>query len=113
MSNRQRCLDYLRCYAQKDLVAITAMFAEDVSLRDWNIAVRGKAAVLAETARNFADARSIEIHPLGIFENQDSVAAELRIVVDGSIELHVVDVIDFDADGKIRGIRAYLGRADS
>lgn len=113
MSNRQRGLDYLRSYAQKDLAAITAMLTEDVVLRDWNIAVRGKAAAVSETAKNFAGARSIEIHVLNVCENDESVAAELRIVVDGSIELHVVDVIGFDADGKISSIRAYLGRADA
>jgi steroid delta-isomerase len=113
MSNKERCLEYLRSYAQKDLTAIAAMFAEDIALRDWNVAVRGKAAAVAETARNFAGAQSIEIHPLNICENHESVAAELRIVVDGHIELHVVDVISFRADGRISSIHAYLGRADA
>ena len=40
------------------------------------------------------------------------MAGELRIVVDGKIELHVVDVISFDSNGKIKSIRAYLGRSD-
>ncbi len=85
MSNKERCLEYLRCYAQKDRAAITAMLAEDVVLRDWNIAVRGKAAAVSEKAKNFPDARSIEIYPTTICENDDCGAAELRTGVDGCI----------------------------
>lgn len=88
------------------------MFADDVTLRDWNISVSGKAAAVAETSRNFESCQSIEIQALGIFEGSDTAAGELRIVVDGKIELHVVDVISFDPDGKIKSIRAYLGRGD-
>lgn len=40
------------------------------------------------------------------------MAGELRIVVDGTIEMYVVDVISFDSNGKIKSIRAYLGRGD-
>ena len=81
-------------------------------LRDWKLFVVGKAAAVAETAKNFASAQSIAIEVLGIYENQSTVSAELRIVVDGSIELYVVDVIDFNAQDQIQAIRAYLGRGD-
>lgn len=112
MSNRDRFLAYLRHYSRRDLDPISDMFADNVTLRDWNISVTGKAAAVAETRRNFESSRSIEIRALGIYEGGDTVAGELRIVVDGKIELHVVDVIGFDPDGKIKSIRAYLGRGD-
>ena len=51
-------------------------------------------------------------HHISIYENQSTVSAELRIVVDGSIELYVVNVIDFNAQDQIQAIRAYLGRGD-
>ena len=88
------------------------MLADDVRLRDWNLAVAGRAAVLAETAKNFASAKSIAIEVLGVYESQTTVSGELRILVDGSIELYVVDVIDFNARDQIEAIRAYLGRGD-
>jgi hypothetical protein len=40
------------------------------------------------------------------------VAGELKIVVDGSIELFVFEVVDFDSVGKINAIRAFLGRGN-
>ena len=89
---------------------MSAMFADDIILRDWKIAVHGKAAATDETAKNFASADTIEIEPISVCENNDTVAAELRIVVDGAIELHVVDVLTFSQTGKIQSIRAYLGK---
>lgn len=109
VSNRQLFLDYLGHYAAKRLDRVSAMFADAIELRDWNISVVGKDAAIAETARNF-QASSIEIQVLGIFESSDTIAGELRIVVDGRIELSVVDVVCFDPDGRISAIRAYLGK---
>jgi len=40
------------------------------------------------------------------------VAGELRIVIDGTVELHVVDALTFAVDGRIQAIRAYRGRGD-
>jgi steroid delta-isomerase len=103
---------YLRHYADKNLEAISDMLAEDVHLRDWNISVFGKAEALRETAKNFAEAESVEIHFLTLYENADTVAGELHIIVDGKIDLYVVDVLTFDAQGKVTAIRSYKGRGD-
>lgn len=112
MSFKEQFLVYLRHYANKNLEQVAAMFAEHVTLRDWNISVSGKAAAVSETAKNFDAADTIEIEPLFTYESDDTVAGELRILVDGKIELHVVDVITFDSNGRIRSIRAYLGKGD-
>ena len=113
MSNQTRALAYLSHYAQKNLADVAAMFADDIVLRDWKILVRGKVAAVHETEKNFAAAHSISIQTLHLYENDhNTVAAELKIVVNGNEELYVVDVISFNDDGKIQAIRAYLGRGD-
>lgn len=112
MSNTERFLAYLAAYARKDLPVIDAMFSDDISLSDWNLSVRGKEAALDETAKNFAAAQTIGIEPIAIYDRKDAVAGELKIVVDGRVELRVVDIIEFTGDGKIAAIRAYLGRND-
>lgn len=113
MSNHTEIFQkYLELYAEKDLEAIAAMLADDVHLRDWNISVRGKTEALRETAKNFAEADSLEIRVLELYENASTVAGEVHIVVNGTIELHVVDVVAFDAEGKIKAIRSYKGRSD-
>lgn len=112
MTRNDLFLNYLRHYAAKDLRAISAMFAEDVHLRDWNISVHGKEEAMRETAKNFAEAESIEIYVLAAYENADTVAGELHIVVDGRVDLYVVDVVTFNAQGCITAIRSYKGRGD-
>jgi len=111
--NRQCFLSYLHHYQTKNLEAIAAQLADDVVLRDWKIRVRGKAAALMETANNFAAARSLTIDVIALTESDVSVAAELRILINDETELFVVDVLDFDAQGRICAIRAYLGRGDA
>ncbi|MBX9868598.1 MAG: hypothetical protein K2X63_02265, partial [Burkholderiaceae bacterium] len=112
MTNQEKFLSYLRHYESKNLDQISEMFSEDVTLRDWRICVGGKVAAVAETKANFEAAQSIQIQPLHLYETSSAVAGELKILVDGKVELFVVDVVEFDAGGKIKAIRAFLGRGD-
>lgn len=112
MNHSELFLTQLRHYAEKNLEATTAMFAEDIHLRDWNISVHGKAAALRETAKNFAEAESLEIRVLALYENAATVAGEVHIIVNGTIDLYVVDVMTFNSQGLITSIRSYKGRGD-
>jgi ketosteroid isomerase-like protein len=100
---------YLAAYAARDLDAIAALLSDDVMLQDWNLRVAGRAAVLAETRKNFEAVRSLRIEVLQVYEAGQRAAAELRIVVDETITLDVVDALQFDAAGRISAIRAYKG----
>lgn len=111
-SNSEIVRRYLEKYAEKDLDGVADMFAEDIVLRDWKIRVVGKAKAVDETRKNFESADSIAIAILATYENEDTVATELRITVDATEVLHVVDVIQVNAQGKISAIRAYVGRGD-
>lgn len=112
-SKKEICLLYLKKYAEKDLDSMEELFSENILLRDWKICVEGKEKALKETQKNFENAESIEIEVLATYENKDTVAAELKIVVDSTEELYVVDVITINIEGKIASIRAYLGRGDN
>jgi len=112
-SKEEICLEYLRKYAEKDVQAMEALFAEDIILRDWKIRISGKEHALAETKKNFSAAETIDIEVLHTYENDNTVAAELKIIVDQNEELYVVDVITFNKAGQIQSIRAYKGRGDS
>lgn len=103
---------YLAAYAARDLAGVEALFADTITLRDWKIRVVGKAAALAETRKNFDAVQSLSIDVLAAYERDGGVATELKIVVDGRDTLHVVDVFDVDAGGRIAAIRAYIGRGD-
>ncbi len=112
MSFKEQFNSYLKHYSDKNLVKIADMLADNVTLRDWTISVVGKEAALAETEKNFSSARSIEIEVLRTYEAAESVAGELRIIVNETDVLYVVDVVTFNRDGKIESIRAYIGRGD-
>lgn len=100
---------YLAAYARKDLHAIAAMLDEHATLRDWNLAVSGKAEVLRETRHNFDAARSIDIDVKRAFSNGRDAAAEVHIVVDGDVHLDVVDVVRFNPAGLVESIKSYKG----
>lgn len=112
MSFKNNFIAYLAAYSDKNLQKVSDMFASNIALRDWKISVVGKEAAISETAKNFRSADSLEIDVLNICESADAVAGELRITVDQSEVLYVVDVVTYNPDGKIQSIRAYLGRGN-
>ena len=112
MSFKEQFIAYLKHYSDKNIVTISEMFADDVTLRDWKISVFGKVAAIAETKKNFSSAKTIKIEILHTYEAENAVTGELRIVVDETEVLYVVDVVVFDIQGKIKSVRAYLGRGD-
>ena len=112
MTNKEICIYYLTKYAEKDIDVMEQLFADDIILRDWKIRVQGKSLALQETQKNFNNADTIQIQVLSTYENDHTVAAELKITVDQTEELYVVDVITINKERKISSIRAYLGRGD-
>jgi hypothetical protein len=100
---------YLAAYARKDLQAIEAMLDEEATLQDWHLVVSGKSEVLRETHKNFKAARNIEIEIEREFASGRDAAAELRIVIDGTVHLDAVDIVRFNAHGLIESIRSYKG----
>jgi ketosteroid isomerase-like protein len=109
MNNTQRLRAYLNAYASKDLNAVSAMLADDITLKDWNLWVEGKSAVLLETQKNFEAAVQLEITVNQVFEFDDTAAATLEIRVNENVRLDDVDVLRFNSVGQILSIRAYKG----
>lgn len=110
MTHQDQFLRFLDLYVRQDLDGILAMLSPDAAVRDWHQSVRGQAGVAAFMRQNFSEAESLSIDVLALHASEDAVAGEVRILVDGSIELFVVDVMRFDAAGRIAEIRSYKGR---
>lgn len=111
-ANKELCLLYLKKYEEKDIKGIEEMFSEDIVLRDWKIRVEGKEKALSETLKNFESVESIKIDVISIYEDESTVAAELKIIIDNKEELYVMDVITINSEGKISSIKAFIGRGD-
>jgi hypothetical protein len=99
---------YFYHFSNKDIVGLSEMFSNDITLTDWDINVSGKKEVLKANLNIFSSVESISVVVKKIYENNDSYAVEIDITIDGSTVLEVVDVIKFDFS-KIKSIKAYKG----
>jgi len=104
---KELVLEYFDSFGKKNISLIEFMFSEDITLRDWEINVVGKCDVLNATQNIFNSVDAIEVTPLHVYCEENTVIADLKIVINGTDVLSVVDIIEFDDDRKIIGIRAY------
>ena len=109
MDLKSLCLEYFETFSRKDLDGLGLMFTGDVVLRDWEISATGIDEVLAANKKIFDSVEYIHVMPLHLYQDNNTVTAELSIVVSGAVHLSVVDVIKFNGAGKISSIRAYKG----
>jgi hypothetical protein len=108
MMMNELALIYFRSFAAKDLDRLGDLLHPDVALRDWVIDVKGRAQVLAATKGIFDQFAAIQVVPLCIHVDGNTVIGELEITLDAE-RIRVVDVIEYSVDQKIRAIRAYKG----
>lgn len=112
LKNKNIALLYLNQYQNKDIKGIENIFSDDIILRDWKIRVEGKEKALIETRKNFESVESLKIDILELYENNNSIVAELKIIVNNCEELYVIDVITISAGSKISSIKAFIGRGE-
>ena len=98
---------YVSAFNGRDLERLATLFTETVSLRDWSLDVHGREAVLQANRDMFAATESIEASILKSVVEDRTVVLELVIVVNRTERLAVVDVLEFDASGRLLAIRAY------
>ena len=114
MSLETTARTYFETFERKDLSALSKMFHECVTLKDWNIQAEGKEAVVEANRGIFDSVETLSVEVQGLYVSGLTVIAELCICVPGEPPLPVVDVITFNSelDGgefKIESIVAYRG----
>jgi hypothetical protein len=82
------------------------MYSEAIHLRDWNGEWKGRHAVL-EMNENLFNTDFI-IVPLNIKQADNTTIASFNLHIAGTM-YKVVDIIEWDDDGKIKSIFAYNG----
>ena len=84
------------------------LLSEDIVLKDWNIKVAGKKKVIEEIKKIFDSTITIKVTPISFFVNSDySYAIYISILVNCEQLIDVIDVINFDINGKIVEITAF------
>ena len=108
MTLKETATQYFETFSRKDLDSLAVMFTDDVVLRDWERSAEGKIDMLAANKAIFDAVYTITVTPLALYEDGNTITAEIEVLVNGDTKLLVVDVITFDGD-KISSLRAYKG----
>jgi hypothetical protein len=101
-------LEYFYHFSCKDLDGLAGLFTDNPSLRDWGGSAEGKADVLSANKTIFDNVDTITVTPLSLYQDGNTIAAEIEVLINSKEKLLVVDVITFE-DDKISSVRAYKG----
>ena len=105
---KDTALSYFKTFSEKNIDGLREMFDDNVTLRDWEIDKKGIESVLEANLNIFQNVKTINAIPQKIISENNFVFAELKIVVNDD-ELKVVDLIEFNKNGKIIAIKAFKG----
>lgn len=108
MDLKELCHKHFELFSNKDIDKLAELYDTNIVLRDWQSFAEGKSAVLAVVRSIFDSVDSILIKTVALYQDGNTVAAELEILVNGTDTMLVTDVITFSGD-KISSIRAYKG----
>ena len=108
MTLKETATQYFETFSRKDLDGLAVMFTDGVVLRDWERSAEGKVDMLSANKAIFDAVDTIAVTPLALYEDGNTVTAEIEVLVNGDTKLLVVDVITFIGD-KISSLRAYKG----
>lgn len=102
--------DYFKAFSNQDIDSLSALFSEDVTLRDWEIKAEGKENVLKANQGIFDSVKSIEAKINRLIAEENHVACDIDIIInEGEVTLFVVDLIGFNDQGKISSVTAFKG----
>ena len=122
--NIQQLRKYFQAFADKNIEVLTEMFTDDIILIDWNNTFSGKDQVVNEVQGIFKNFKTIKLEVTDIFSSlniinadrgettvsipkDDSFACEIVIVFDDLEPLYIMDLIEFDNEGRINKLTAY------
>lgn len=108
MDLKALCNTYFETFSRKDLEGLAGLFSTNPTLRDWTGSADGFDNVLAANKSIFDAVETIVVTPLSLYQDGNTVAAEIEVLINGTDKLVVIDVITFDGD-KISSVKAYKG----
>ena len=98
---------YFELFSTKNVKGLeNEIYADDVHLRDWNGEWKGKFSVLEMNENLFINEFTIDVEDIKLADQSTIVMFILHI---SGTQYKVVDIIDWDENGKIKRILAYNG----
>ena len=102
-------LNYFRAFSNKNISLLKEFFSNDIVLRDWDIEAKGIDKVIEANKNIFNNVKSIFVDPINLYQEENIIIGELKILINESETLFVVDIIEFNKENKIERIFAYKG----
>ena len=99
---------YFEAFSSMNIEKLDEYYDDEISLRDWEIDLKGKSSVLNANKLFFESINEIGIKIISIYQNQNTLAAEIEITIDNNEKLLVIDLISFKKK-KIISIKAFKG----
>ena len=101
--------EYLLSFQNKNIIRLSKLFDEEITLTDWEINAVGKESVIEANKKIFNSVKIIKIELINLILEDQILAAEMLLNIDNHLNIKVVDVISFTKKGKIKSITAYKG----
>lgn len=98
---------YFENFSNKRIDLLEQMFSHDVELTDWEISAKGINQVVAANQKIFDSVETIMIDVGLLAEIDNTVFAQIIVIVNNVISIKVIDIITFDQGGKISKVSAY------
>lgn len=102
-------LRYFELFSSKNLDDLSKLFADNVTLRDWEINESGIENVKSACLNIFNNTEKLDINPLQIVISNNTAYCEIDIVINSKELIKVVDIVDFDNNNLIKSVKAFKG----
>lgn len=109
MELEKKIFTYQTAFNNKDLLKLEQLFADNITLKDWEINVNGKQKVLEANKKIFNSVKSINSKTVNNYFFDNIAICVLKITINQNEIIDVVDIVEFDDEGKILNITAYKG----
>ena len=100
---------YFMDFSNKDILSLEKAFAGNIVLRDWEIEANGIDSVIAANKNIFNNVKTITIEIQNLYQENNIVIGEIKIILNQSETLKVVDIFEFNEKDEIERISAYKG----
>ena len=109
MESKDIVLGYLESFSKKNISTLKDFFSNDITLRDWEIEANGIDAVIEANKNIFNNFKSIFVEIKNLYQEENIVIGELKIIINQSETLLVVDIFEFNEKKEIKRIFAFKG----
>ena len=108
-TNYIKILEYFNFFSNKDIVQLSNLFDDDVTLTDWDISAVNKSNVVQANQNIFNSVETINVEVIDISEKDKTFFCQLIITINNLEKIDIIDIIKFNNIGKIKSIKAYKG----